>query len=69
MIVLRVESDRVIVAEGNFNKSVHWGRKITFDTLRQTGTYVMSRYHELPEAEKMNLRKQIPFLPDLYDYK
>lgn len=32
VIVLEVRSDSVIVAEGNYNSSIHWGREISFDT-------------------------------------
>ena len=44
VIVLEVNSDSVIVAEGNFNDSVHWGRKIAKSEIKETGTYVMTRY-------------------------
>lgn len=44
VIVLQVKSDSVIVAEGNFNNSVHWGREISRSSIQETGTYVMTRY-------------------------
>lgn len=44
VIVLEVKENGVVVAEGNFNSSVHWGRKISFSEIRSTGTYVMTRY-------------------------
>ena len=46
VIVLEVVSDGVIVAEGNYNSSIHWGRKISTEELQATGTYVMTRYPE-----------------------
>lgn len=46
VIVLEVKKDSVIVAEGNYNSSIHWGREISFSTLKETGTYVMTRYEE-----------------------
>lgn len=44
VIVLEIKNDGVIVAEGNYNSSVHWGRAISFSDIRNTGTYVMTRY-------------------------
>ncbi len=43
VIVLQVLSDGVIVAEGNYNSSVHWGRKIPSSALKNL-TYIMTRY-------------------------
>ncbi len=43
VIVLSVDSDGVTVAEGNYNNSIHWGRKISTDEL-QGVDYVMTRY-------------------------
>ncbi len=42
VIVLEVHDDYFIVAEGNYNSSIHWGRKITRSKLNLT--YVMTRY-------------------------
>lgn len=44
VIALKVKADSVIVAEGNYNSSVHWEREISLDEIRKTGTYVMTRY-------------------------
>lgn len=44
VIVLEVKTDSVIVAEGNYNSSIHWGREISLSSIKQTGTYVMTRY-------------------------
>lgn len=47
VIVLEVNNDSVIVAEGNYNnKYVHWGRKIRNSEIKKTGTYVMTRYEQ-----------------------
>lgn len=43
VIVLSIESDGVIVAEGNYNSSVHWGRKVYSSELQKL-TYIMTRY-------------------------
>lgn len=42
VIVLAVDGDDIVVAEGNFNKSVHWGRVLNRKTMRFT--YLMTRY-------------------------
>ena len=44
VIVLKVYSTYVEVAEGNYNSSIHWGRKITINELKATGTHVITRY-------------------------
>lgn len=44
VIVLEVKSNSVIIAEGNYNSSVHWGREITFDELKKVLDYVWTRY-------------------------
>lgn len=44
VIVLEVKENGVVVAEGNYNSSVHWGRQISFSAIRSTGTYVLTRY-------------------------
>ena len=44
VIVLEVHSDGVIVAEGNYNYSVHWGRFISNSELGETLTYIWTRY-------------------------
>lgn len=44
VIVLEKKKNSVIVAEGNFNSSVHWGREITKAQLDAQGFYVDTRY-------------------------
>lgn len=44
VIVLEVKSDGVVVAEGNYNSSIHWGRSISFSEIQASGTYVLTRY-------------------------
>lgn len=46
VIVLEIKETAVIVAEGNYNSSVHWGREISFSDIYKTGTYVLTRYPE-----------------------
>ena len=44
VIVMKVVGSSLVVAEGNYNYSVHWGRIIKKSEVRKTGTYVMTRY-------------------------
>lgn len=46
VIVLEKFSDYVIVAEANYNSSVHWGRKITKSQVENGFTYYQTRYPE-----------------------
>ncbi|MCH5353213.1 MAG: S-layer homology domain-containing protein [Acutalibacter sp.] len=43
VIVLEVHDDHVIIAEGNYNYSIHWGRKLTKSEV-ESATYMMTRY-------------------------
>ena len=44
VIVMKVVGSSLVVAEGNYNASVHWGRIIKKSEVKKTGTYVMTRY-------------------------
>lgn len=44
VIVLEVKADSVIVAEGNYNSSIHWGREIPIANLIDPFSYIMTRY-------------------------
>ncbi len=44
VIVLEVKGDTFTVAEGNINSSILWGRKITRDEFKATGTYILTRW-------------------------
>lgn len=44
VIVLEVRQNSVIVAEGNYNSSIHWGRELGFDEIIDSGSYIMTRY-------------------------
>lgn len=43
VMVMKVVDDNFIVAEGNYNSSIHWGRVISREEARANGTYVMTR--------------------------
>ena len=44
VIVLEVRDNSVIVAEGNYNASIHWGREIPKAQLVDPYSYIMTRY-------------------------
>ncbi len=44
VIVLEVTDTEVVVAEGNYNSAIHWGRRIGLDELQGEGNYIMTRY-------------------------
>lgn len=44
VIVLEVRENSVIVAEGNYNESIHWGREIPKAQLIDPVSYIMTRY-------------------------
>lgn len=46
VIVLKVEGNIITVAEGNYNSSVHWGRKLDVTDPSVGWAYVLTRYPE-----------------------
>lgn len=50
VIVLEVQSDRVVVAEGNYNSSIHWGRTLTKAKVEEAD-YIMTRYPKTAQPE------------------
>ncbi|MBO5146723.1 MAG: hypothetical protein J6C19_14550 [Lachnospiraceae bacterium] len=44
VIVLEVRENSVIVAEGNYNSSIHWGREIPKSNLEDPYSYILTRY-------------------------
>ena len=46
VVILEVRDDCVVVAEGNFNESVYWGREIPLSVVNAPGTYIITRYPE-----------------------
>lgn len=67
VIVLEVKADSVIVAEGNFNSAIHWGREITTDELK-SAAYLMTRYpkESSSKAKKQKITVEAPFNKTLY---
>ena len=46
VIVLEVYESHVVIAEGNYNSSIHWGRTLNAQTIASTTDYIMTRYPE-----------------------
>ena len=46
VIVLEVSDTGVVVAEGNFNSSVHWGRAISKEDVMSSASHYITRYPE-----------------------
>lgn len=44
VIIVDKTDEGIVVAEGNFNNAVHWGRVITYEELSQSAVYYYSRY-------------------------
>ena len=58
VIVLYVNADSVTVAEGNYNRKVHWRREIPMSTIKSKETvYAMTRYPESQQTEPPALAK------------
>ena len=53
VIVLEKYSDHVVIAEGNYNSSIHWGRELNKSTVMQAN-YILTRYpaETVPEPPK-----------------
>lgn len=44
VIVLEVHEDHIVIAEGNYNLSIHWGRTLSAATVASVTDYIMTRY-------------------------
>lgn len=44
VVVLEKKPDSIIVTEGNYGGTIHWGREITREELEEEGFYVETRY-------------------------
>jgi hypothetical protein len=46
VIVLSVDGTGIIIAEGNYNSSIHWGRAFSLEQIKTVGDYILTRYPE-----------------------
>ncbi len=44
VVILKKKANSVIVVEGAYNGTVHWGREISMDYIKKTGSYFITRY-------------------------
>lgn len=44
VVILKIDETTVTLAEGNYNSSIHWERVLTFEQLKSTGDFIMTRY-------------------------
>ncbi len=44
VVVLEKRADSIVVAEGNYNSSIHWGRELSRSALEKGSFYVQTRY-------------------------
>lgn len=51
VILLEVHDDHVVIAEGNYNSSVHWGRTLTGEEVADAD-YVLTRYPEEQQEQE-----------------
>lgn len=47
VVVLEVHSDYLVVVEGNYNNSIHWGREISKSELKEAFNFALTRYPKL----------------------
>ena len=45
VVVLETYKNYIIIAEGNYNESIHWGRKLTKEQV-ESADYIITRYKE-----------------------
>ncbi|MBR5093907.1 MAG: dockerin type I repeat-containing protein [Oscillospiraceae bacterium] len=68
VIVLEVHPDHVVIAEGNYNASIHWGRTMTRDEVEQAD-YMMTRWpseEEGPDLESCSISLRMD--PQVLEY-
>lgn len=46
VILLSRDAQKITLAEGNYNGTLHWGRELTWDELKATFDYALTRYPE-----------------------
>lgn len=46
VVILCINETTITLAEGNFNSSIHWGRKMKIKDLKRKINYVLTRYPE-----------------------
>ncbi len=72
VVILEINGDELTVAEGNYNNSVHWGRKLKrSDSVQDGWSYIITRGQEDVQKIKFNLEDTVfpytgkPWTPDV----
>lgn len=65
VIILKIMDDHIVIAEANYNSTVHWGRTITYDALNDgTTSYIMTRYPDSMSTIKTVYASEIKLNPE-----
>lgn len=44
VIIISIEGEKITIAEGNYNASIHWGRIFSFEEIKNISDYILTRY-------------------------
>ena len=69
VLVVNHYSSGIVVAEANYNSAVHWGRKIPYSEILESGSNIITRYDTQVVYSEAALLKMYQNLPELYDPK
>ena len=69
VIILQVDTSKnqFVVAEGNYNYSIHWGRVISFADFKKTGTNVLTRYQSTETVSSKAYQARLKAFQENYD--
>ena len=65
VIVLEIYEDYVVIAEGNYNYSIHWGRKLSAEQVAKAD-YLMTRYPENSTEQPGYIKPLVGNFSDVY---
>jgi len=55
VIVLKVKKKSIVIAEGNFNRKIHWGRELPLSKLKKDkDLYILTRYYWKNQKAKVS---------------
>jgi uncharacterized Zn finger protein len=63
IIILEVHEDHVVIAEGNYNSTVHWERTLSAEEVA-AADYLLTRY---PDAKRSIAPKTVKLAPVILD--
>ena len=65
VIVLEIYEDYVVIAEGNYNRSIHWGRELSAEQVAKAD-YLMTRYPENSTEKPGYIKPLVGNFSDVY---